>query len=259
MRILRLATSDDVRPTVADHERGYHIVERALAAETGEDVETIMREIWPDPELPDVLGRWIERFEPEVVSLKVSSFWFTYESVPQRFRGLPLVGRHLAAAGLTAAGTPWIGHSAPFDAARNLARRVVGSAIYFTPAQVLEVMAECLRRIVREEGLLVVVRGPLIAEIRGCSKALQARGEQRRQEVDRAVGRLCAELHVHYTGCREAPPFCDVQRWRGPDRLHLNAEGQRRVGLEEADAMLAAWRHSKGGDQPLYLESRAVT
>ncbi len=86
MRILRLGTSDDILPTVAEHERGYRIVEQALAAETGETVETIIREAWPEPGLPEVLGRWLDRFEPDVVSLKVSSFWFTYESVPERLR-----------------------------------------------------------------------------------------------------------------------------------------------------------------------------
>lgn len=35
MRILRLGTSDDLLPTVAEHERGYRIIEQVLAAETG--------------------------------------------------------------------------------------------------------------------------------------------------------------------------------------------------------------------------------
>lgn len=259
MRILRLGTSDDLLPTVAEHERGYRIVERALAAETGEPVETIIREAWPEPALPDVLDRWLERFEPDVVSLKVSSFWFTYESVPERLRALPMVGNPLAAAGLKTASTPWLGNSAAYDAARNAARRVLGSAIYFTPEQIIDVIEACLRRIVRAERALVVVRGPLVAEVRGLPAPLQERGERRRRHVDSALAHLCADLHIHYTGCREAPPFREVERWRGPDRLHQNAEGQRRVGLEEAEAMLAAWRHRRGADTPLYLESQAVT
>lgn len=262
MRILRLGTSDDLLPTVAEHERGYRIIEQVLAAETGEPVETIVRDIWPDAALPEVVGRWMDRYEPDVVSLKVSSFLFTYESVPQRLRELRLLGPagdRLADAALKTAGTAWIGNSAPFDVVRNVARRVVGSAVYFTPEQMVEVMEVCLRRLVRAEGAVVVVRGPLIAESRGCSARLQERAEERRRHVDQAMARLCAELHIHYTGRREAPPFREVKRWRGPDRLHQNAEGQRRVGIEEAEAMLAAWRNSKGGNQPLYLESQAVT
>lgn len=259
MRILRLGTSDDILPTVAEHERGYRIVEQALAAETGETVETIIREAWPEPGLPEVLGRWLDRFEPDVVSLKVSSFWFTYESVPERLRTLPLVGDRLAAAGLKTASTPWLGNSGAYDVARKAARRVLGSATYFTPDQVIEVIEACIHRIVRAERALVVVRGPLVAEVRGLPARLQERGEQRRRHVDRAIAHLCSDLHVHYTGCREAPPFREVERWRGPDRLHQNNEGQRRVGIEEAEALLAAWRHSKGRDELLYLESQAVT
>ena len=262
MRYLRLSTSDDLLATVADHERGFRAVEQALATEAGEPVETMVREIWPDPHLPDVVETWLSRFEPDVVSLKVSSFWFTYESVPLRLRQLGMlgpVGGRIADVGLRSAATPWIGNSRPFDVVRNLARRVVGSAIYFTPDQVIGVMDGCLRRIVRHEGAVVAVRGPLIAETRGCDRKLVGRGEQRRRQVDRAMAALCTDLHLHYTGRQAAPPFDQVKRWRGPDRMHMTAEGHRRAGMEEAEAMLRAWRHARGAAVPLYLESEAVT
>ena len=70
---------------------------------------------------------------------------------------------------------------------------------------------------------------------------------------------LCAELRFHYTGCAAAPPIKQLFRYRGPDRMHLNAEGHRRVGEEESRALISAWRRLHGADEPLYLESEAVT
>lgn len=261
MRILRIATSDDTLPTVDDAERGYRIVEQALAAETGRSTETICREGWPDPRLPTVIDRWIDNLQPDIVFLRVSSFWFTYESVPLKLQrswiGPP--ARFAARAGFASAARPWPGNTSAFNAGRNVLRRAIGSAIYFTPEQVIESMAVCIRRILQHENVVLIVRGPLIAETAGCSAAVQARAEERRRAVDSAVARLCAELHVHYTGCRAAPPAEAVAPFRGPDRLHLNAGGHRRVGLEETEAHLAAWRHSRGAEVPLYLESAAVT
>jgi lysophospholipase L1-like esterase len=81
----------------------------------------------------------------------------------------------------------------------------------------------------------------------------------RRRQVHEALRALCAELRMHYTGCSEAPPFRESARYRGPDRMHLNAEGHRWVGEEESRALLAAWRRLHGADEPLYLESEALT
>jgi hypothetical protein len=259
--MLRLANSDDVRPTVADHERGYRFVERALEAETGESVDSMVREIWPNPGLADVIAGWMDRFEPDVVSLKASSFWFSYPSVPLRLRrsSLGRTGRGMARVGFGAAQVPWVAHSDAYRVLRDTVRRIIGGVPYFTAAQVIDRISACLRRIVQREGVLLVVRGPLVAETGGCTSAVQHRFEIQRREVDRALAALCAQLHVHYTGCREAPHIRDLLRYRGPDRLHLNAAGHQRVGLEEAEAMVSAWRHAHGASVPLYLESAAVS
>jgi hypothetical protein len=261
MRILRLATSDDTLPTVQESERGYRIVEQAIAAETGQTVETTCREAWPDANLPAVIDRWIDSLQPDIVFFRVSSYWFTYQSVPlklQRSRlGWP--ARMAANAGFASAARPWPGNTAAFNTGRNALRRVVGSAVHFTPEQVIEAVTACIRRVLQHENVVLVVRGPLIAETAGCSRAIRDRAEEDRRRVDRAIARLCAEVHVHYTGCREAPPLPSVARFRGPDRLHLNAAGHRRVGIEEAQAHLTAWHRSRGADLPLYLETDAVT
>lgn len=261
MRILRLTTSDDLRPVAYEDERTHRIVERAFEAETGERTETVLRAIWPTRELPDLIGDWIERYEPDVVFVKVAAYWFTYESVPLRFQRshLGVLGRGVARAGFRTAETSFA-ETSFFHAARRISRRVVGSAVFFTADQVIDCMTACLRRIAQAEQALVVVRGPLIAEGAGVSAAVERRAEERRQTVDAAMRALCAELRFHYTGRNEPPPrFSDVVRYRGPDRVHLNAAGHRLVGEEESHALISAWRRLHGADEPLYLESEAVT
>lgn len=261
MRILRLGTSDSILPLVDEGDRDVRIIEQAMAAEAGEPVETIAREIWPEPGLPGIIQRWLERFEPDMVSFKVSSYWFTYSSVPLRMRRLSRlgpVGPAIATAGLKAAARPSVGNSGPFELARRGLRRTLGGAMYFTPEETIQVMADCLRTLARYERAVVVVRGPLVAESWGCSRALRERAERDRQHVDRTLAALCRELRLHYTGRRVAPSYGEVRRYRGPDRLHLNAEGHRRQGTEEAAAHLAAWRAAHGARVPLYLESEAV-
>src|SRR4029079_15876972 len=86
VRILRLSNSDDMREAPDVPRRAYRIVEAALTAETGEPVETIVRDAWPEPNLPDVVDGWLKRYEPDIVFLKVSSYWFTYRSTPLKFQ-----------------------------------------------------------------------------------------------------------------------------------------------------------------------------
>ena len=187
MRILRLSTSDDLHPSVPDELRGYRIVERTVAAETGEPVETILREIWPEANLPDVVGAWLDRYEPDIVFLRVSSFWASYQSVPLKLRrsrlGAP--GRALARAGFAAAEVPRVGHSRAFIAFRDAARRVIGGATYFTPEEVIERLTLTMRRVLRREGVLLIVRGGLVAETAGCPAGVVAREEEKRRRLMR--------------------------------------------------------------------------
>ncbi|MEO6398754.1 MAG: hypothetical protein ABIP13_09840, partial [Tepidiformaceae bacterium] len=66
MRILRLTNSNDLTPAVAPEFRASAVVERVVSAATGEPVESMVRAIWPTPDLPDHVGRWIETYQPDV-------------------------------------------------------------------------------------------------------------------------------------------------------------------------------------------------
>ncbi|MGH2632945.1 MAG: hypothetical protein ACRDG3_06005, partial [Tepidiformaceae bacterium] len=185
MRILRLSTSDDLRPEVPESDRIHRLVEQTLTEETGQPVETMIRVIWPTPALPEAIGRWLDSYDPDVVFFRVSSYWFTYESVPLKFERSRFArpGHVLARAGFASASTPWLAYTPVYRGARNLARRVIGSAVNFTPDEVIEAVEGSLRRIVQHERAVVVVRGALIAETDGCSAAVQRRAEANRQCV----------------------------------------------------------------------------
>ena len=230
-----------------------------LAEEAGEPVETIVRVIWPSPVLPDLIERWMEQYQPDFVSLKVSPYWFTFESVPLKLqRKLGPIGAPMASMGLKAADTPWLAHNAVFRAGRRLALNTIGGVTHFTPEEVIGVMDACVRRVLRHEGVVLEVRGPLAADRAGSGRAREARLEARRLAVHLAMKRMCADLHIHYTG-RDGPAPVDRDAGiHGGDQLHLNAEGHRRKGEEEGLAYVAAWRaaHGQHPDEsaPLYLD-----
>lgn len=80
MRILRLTNSQDLNPLIPEDRRAWSIAEHVFEAQTGERAETIIKIIWPGPELPGIVDGWMERYQPEIVVLHVSGLWFTYDS-----------------------------------------------------------------------------------------------------------------------------------------------------------------------------------
>jgi len=251
IRILRLTLSDDLVPLPEGTRRSWQVAEDIFSREVSQPVETTLRVIWPEPSLPDLVERWLERYQPDIVSLKVSPYWFTYESVPLRLqRHIPVIGPRLATAGLRAADTSWLAQNPVFRTARRATRRIIGGETYFTPEQVLSVIEECIRRILRREGVILLVRGPLEpTDDEGGTKA-RLRTERKRDSVHLDLKSLCADLHVHYSGAdsvRAVP--------RGPDQLHLSPEGHAEKGREEGAALLDAWRHAHGdASAPLYYD-----
>jgi hypothetical protein len=67
MRVLRLSNSDDTAGELSPEVRAWHIAGEVLAAALGEPVETTTRVIWPEPSLPDLVDRWLDRYEPDMV------------------------------------------------------------------------------------------------------------------------------------------------------------------------------------------------
>ena len=88
MRVLRLGNSEDRSPGIADSDRAWYIAGIVLAEACGESVETVVRPISPTRELPDLLDKWLDEYQPDLVLLKVTWYWYSYESVPRRIERL---------------------------------------------------------------------------------------------------------------------------------------------------------------------------
>ena len=241
MRVLRLGTSDDVIDDVAEHLRSPRIAESVLAEAVGEPVETIVRPIWPRPNLPELVDRWLDQYRPDLVYFTVVPFWYVYESVPVRVeRRLGRFGRKVAPVGQRAAATPF-SNTLPFRALRAAGMRTIGGEAHFTPGQVLEVVEACIRRIVAREDVALVVIGSTGRRCAAYSWGGVARDRARRATVHESLSTLCAQLHVPYFG---GDSLMTSRQWKallGTDGTHLGIDGQRSMGLEQGARMLAAW------------------
>lgn len=237
MRILRLTNSNDVNDEVPAELRSTTVAERIVAARLREPVETTVRIVWPDPELPQIVESWLNRYEPDVVFMRASSYWYTYESVPlrlQRWRkfGLPALGR----VGANAATKPRLANNAPFRFARRMAVRTIGGDTYFTPEGAAATVEAVIRRVVARESVLMVVRGPLNPHNAAGNAAGLARSLARNERFNRLVSDSCRDLHV---------PFVPVMHLADPqlqlaDEVHEAAEGHRIIGEVEGEAIASA-------------------
>ncbi len=247
MRILRLAASDEDQGRVAPGSQSHEVAAALLREATGEDVETTIRNLWPDDGLPDLVDRWMERYQPDLVLLKVNAFWFNYLSVPLRLdRALGPAGKFIGRAGIRAGEMPVIARSPIFRHSQRYLLRTIGGATYFTPEQVVGSMRECAKRILSHEGVGLVIVGPHSRLNHELTRKAAAAHERRRLHVHTAMKQFCAELHVPFLGQDTLPTRAEVAAMVGADQLHLNAEAAHRGGEEEAAAFLQVWQKIHG-------------
>lgn len=248
INLLRLGSSNDVFAGVPEDLRAGAVAARILGSAAGETVETVSRVIWPGPELPDLLDRWLDRYRADVVALKINWFWFAHESVPLKLeRRYGSLGRAAGSAGQRAAGVPWLARGRFFGLANRLALQTIGGETYFTPEDVLARMGACIRRILVREHVVVVVLGPGgNQQHRGLPRGALARYEDKWRLVDARMADLCRDLSIPYIA-RDRPRARDeFHRRLGKDGFHMGPEGQRLAGTEEGEALAAAWRAARG-------------
>src|SRR5690349_658619 len=82
VRVLRLGNSNDHVGAVPADQQSWKVAERAFSEQLGEPVETILKRVWPNSDLPTILDRWVTEFEPDLVVLQVNNFWYGHESAP---------------------------------------------------------------------------------------------------------------------------------------------------------------------------------
>ncbi len=240
MRILRLTNSNDLLSTLPPEALSSAVADRVVAEITGVTPETIVRAVWPGPELPGIIQRWLLRYEPDLVFLRAASYWVTYESVPLRVqRQLGAMGSWPSRAGFAVGGNPKFASNQAFKALRRLALRTVGGTTYFTPDEATKHVEAVLRQVLTQESVLAVVRGPghtynAVGDATGLRVA-----RRRIDEFEARLSDLCQSLHVPYCSTRLV---ADDPALLQADGVHDNAEGQRIFGELEGKAIAAAWQ-----------------
>jgi hypothetical protein len=243
VRLLRLGNSYDADPSISPADNKVLIADQILERETGEAIETTSRVIWPDPGLPGLVEKWLDRYQPDAVFLVVSSYWFTFASVPlsleHRFGRF---GLRLGEAGEGFVRRPRVARSRSVGLARSLVRTTVGKGTHFTPEEVIERMETCIRRIVAREDIALAVRGPRVAFATEDSPAAKSAAEKRRLLVHRRISKLCEQLHIPYMGWDSASAAHDRPGEFQSDLIHGTVAFHAETAEAEAATILAAWR-----------------
>jgi hypothetical protein len=248
VKILRLGTSADSRSSALESERAPALLQKMLAEATGEEVEFFTRQAWPAPGLPDIVERWIREEEPDILTLYVNPFWYAFASAPLRLERTfgVTVGGKLSRIGRKTSQMPRLANSAPFKGARRVALKTVGGAYYFEVEEVLEVVTQCLRRILRHEEIVPVVRSPGRVNMDGGGPGW---ADERRRRMNAELRRLCGELHVLCRAPAESDSPVLSKTHADPDG-RSNALGHAGSAEREFPMLMEAWRRLRGVDEP---------
>ena len=239
MKILRLTNSSDLHPGVPPELRAPAVAERFVAAATGQEVQTVQKAIWPAPNLPEIVSRWVEQHEPDVVFFRLSSFWVAYESVPLRIsRKLGRFGGPVANAGIRIGERPWLVEKRAYKATRRVVVRAVRGDTYFTPAEAAEALAETFRMIAARESLLPVVRGTSLLLNSSGTKAGLRRSVTRVAALNRLTEAACDVSRIPFF---PEPPAVALSATRLGDEVHDDALAHERLGIDDGEAIMKAW------------------
>ncbi len=243
IRLLRLSNSAETGDFVRPEERVGAICARALEEATGRAVDLTVRALWPAPSLPEAVERWIERFEPDVVSLWCAGHPFTYEylmlGAERRFGR---IGRPFERLADRLAKVGAVSQSGAYGFARRLAARGIRPALRIEPEAAAEAVEAAIRKITARESIALVVRGPRFPDVSFLDEASLGRGEARRLLVHRRLAEVCGRLHVAYVGEEDGLAVHRRRELFMPDGLHSNALGQAEMAAEEVPELIRAWR-----------------
>ena len=220
-------------------------MERPLGEALGEHVEIIAREVWPTADLPGIVTGWMRTYEPDLVVLPITSFWFLYESVPLRFERFGVAGKMVSRVGRNVAGRPWLAHNRPFQALRRRSQKFVQGKPHFQPEEVIRIAQATARAVVQREGVYLVIVAPSGGEQWAADEAATGRAERRRVRVDQAMSAFCASIHAEYWDLATMAALRDPRKpaLQG-DQLHLNEEGHRRTAQRYMDFSIALCRRA---------------
>ncbi|MFN0096659.1 MAG: hypothetical protein ACKVVT_18025 [Dehalococcoidia bacterium] len=227
MKLLRLGSSQDAPGRVPGQFSLNNLIQEGLSRELGEPIEVITKPAWPNARMPEMVRRWMDEYEPDMVAMRTVGYWFMYESVPIKLRRrFGRVGKKIGDAGHNASDVPWLAFNPGFRLGRRIATRLIGGETNFTPDEVVNTLQACIKEVVRHEGTILYVNGPGGRSRHGdYSKQGIARMEARRQYVTRRMAEVCAQHRVTFIP-HEVPMYeLGTVPPRGKDALHYDVEG----------------------------------
>ena len=230
VKVLILGNSQDTGSFVREEAKRHLIIRDRLAAEFGEPVEVLVRNAWPNPGMVRYVMKAVEEAQPDLVYVNVIAYPFCYESTPLRVKRIfgKVGGQKAGDAGMRIADSRKWAHNAVFRGLRRLGQSTLGGDTHFTPEEVLQRYEELIRVLLRREGMVVAVKGPMAPQQYGSRRSL-ARQEERRMRVHRPLEEFCARHHVFYAGL-EVPLHVTRPIRKGTtvgDGLHANEEGHK--------------------------------
>ncbi|MFN0095198.1 MAG: SGNH/GDSL hydrolase family protein [Dehalococcoidia bacterium] len=244
MRLLRLSNSDDLNTRVPPEFRAGNIIKALLEHDLREPVDVETRLLWPGEKCPGLVEGWVREFEPDMVYLRMGSYWITWESVPRmvagRFGGL---GDQIASVGKKSARTPWLAENPLYRGFRHLAVLTVGGETPFTVDGALAVLDETYRRIVAaQEDVALVVRAPNSPLNSSGTKAGARRSAKRHAAFEAGAKGLAKKYRADWM-----PMPAQLMKHGDPayfvgDGIHKNEAGHRDMAIAEAKAITETWR-----------------
>ena len=249
MKLLWLGNSQDVEGYLPAVQLAPHLVAKRLTEALGEHVKVEVRPIWPTERLPALLESWVEESRPDMVLLVVPTFWCCLESVPLKIRRrFGRFGAPISNIGLKVADTAWLSSNRLYYAAQRLALRTVGGATNFQPDEVVERMHECIRTVVRNEEIVLLVQGLHGLDEHYTLARRRPWAEARRESIDRRLSDFCSDLHVTYHSYQTEGAFHSDRALRFGDRMHLTPAGQEAVARDLVPRLIDTWKGHRPGE-----------
>ena len=244
--MLRVGTSNDESGNVPESSRAWFVAEKMLAEATGEPVETILKRGWPNESYALAVSRWMEEYRPEIVVLQVNNFWYGHESVPLWFeRRFGRAGKKVNSLTDRVGKTEWFAESRFGLALSRGLGRMLPSATHFSIKEIVACMEAAMRKVLAEEGSILLVRGnENWAQLPFASERQNRRNLARNAQMSAAMQQLCDRLHVPYFE-RGLVPKDEMGIVLNGARWHNSAEGERRIGEFDGEAMLAAFEAAR--------------
>lgn len=242
MKVLRLGVSHDAREDIPFDDRQHVVAERMLEGASGLEWETLVRGMRPTETLPAMIERWVADEQPDMVVIFLAGYWTSFGSTALRLeRRVPLVGRRAAKVARRVAENETASRHETLDRLRGLASAVIGVDFNYEPDYLVKLFEGIFRTLLRNEHLVLAVRGPGRPPQR-LTRRQERTSLERAHLFQRGIADVCQKLHIEHLRYEEIPLHLRLPG----DPSHYTVEGSRYMGQLEGELMVRAWRRAQG-------------